>query len=161
MIWHRRRETFRVQQKYCQKTCSISTLTDTSIHFAHECSRRTESSVLRVGAKWSYCSWNTRNEVPFTERQLFSLLMPLLVFVWAGDSTVNAPEIGWSQMVPLLKEKHFHCLCWQGETGDCRTTAKNLTLIANWFVTHSSSFLKNIYLPYYVWPHPTKLLTTV
>lgn len=39
-----------------KKMCSISTLKDTSIHFAHECSRRTNSSVLRVGAKRSYCS---------------------------------------------------------------------------------------------------------
>lgn len=117
-------------------------------------------SVLRVGASEAMVPATQGMKCLHRKTQLFPLLMPLLVFVWVGGSGVNAPEIGWSQMAPLFKEVFPH-LIWQGETGDCKTTAKNLTLIANRLVTHSSSVLKNIYLPYYVWPHPIKLLTTV
>lgn len=102
-----------------------------------------------------------RKCLPQKRLDCFHCWCPSTSIVWAGDSGVAAPGIGWSQMVPLLKGKHFHCLRWQGETGDCRTTAKNLALTANPFVIRKSSVSKNIYLLYYVWPHPIKLLTTI
>lgn len=67
------------------------------------------TSVLRVGAKWSYCSWNTRKEMPSTERlNCFHCWYLSTSIVWADDSGVTALGIGWSQTVPLRKGKHFH-----------------------------------------------------
>lgn len=64
-------------------------------------------SVLRVGASEAMVPATQGMKCLHRKTQLFPLLMPLLVFVWVGGSGVNAPDIGWSQMAPLLKEKYF------------------------------------------------------
>lgn len=131
-----------------KKVFSYPHLTDAFIQFAYECSKRTNSSVLRVRGKWSCYSWNIGQESAF-KRKTHCSHCPLLStsVLLAGDSGMAAPGTGWCQMLALFEGRYLCCPCWQDQTGCRRTTAKNLTHIN--LLPYSSSVLKSTSLLYF------------